>query len=33
MVAKVEGFESVVIRELLAAALTDPELAKGLLPK
>ena len=33
MVAKVEGFESVVIRELLAAALTDPELAKSLLPK
>ncbi len=33
MVAKVEGFESVVIRELLAAALTDPELAKSLLPR
>jgi hypothetical protein len=33
MVAKVEGFESVVIRELLAAALTDPDLARSLLPK
>lgn len=33
MVAKVDGFESVVIRELLAAAMTDPELAKSLLPK
>lgn len=33
MAAKVEGFESVVIRELLAAAMTDPELAKSLMPK
>jgi hypothetical protein len=33
MVGKIEGFESVVIRELLAAALTDPELARTLLPK
>ena len=33
MVAKAEGFESAVIRELLAAAITDPELAKSLLPK
>lgn len=33
MVAKVEGFEAVIIRELLAAAMTDPELAKSLLPK
>ncbi|HWA13829.1 MAG TPA: hypothetical protein VHA15_12100 [Burkholderiales bacterium] len=33
MVAKIEGFESVVIRELLAAAMTDPELARRLLAK
>ncbi len=33
MAAKVDGFESVVIRELLSAAMTDPELAKSLLPK
>lgn len=33
MVAKAEGFESVVIRELLAAAMTDPELARSLLAK
>jgi hypothetical protein len=33
IVSKVDGFESVVIRELLAAALTDPELARSLLPK
>ncbi|HEX7810362.1 MAG TPA: hypothetical protein VF460_00515 [Burkholderiales bacterium] len=33
MVSKIEGFEAVVIRELLAAAMTDPELAKSLLPK
>jgi hypothetical protein len=33
MVAKIEGFESVVIRELLAAAMTDPELARSLLAK
>ena len=33
MVAKADGFESVVIRELLAAAMTDPELARNLLPK
>jgi hypothetical protein len=33
MVAKAEGFESAVIRELIAAAITDPELAKSLLPK
>lgn len=33
MVAKVDGFESVVIRELLSAAMTDPELARNLLPK
>ncbi len=32
MVAKADGFESVVIRELLAAAMTDPELARSLLP-
>jgi len=33
MVGKMDGFESVVIRELLAAALTDPELARSLMPK
>lgn len=33
IVSKVDGFESIVIRELLAAALTDPELAKSLLTK
>lgn len=33
MIAKADGFESVVIRELLAAAMTDPELARSLLPK
>ena len=33
MAAKVDGFESVVIRELLAAAMTDPELAKNLLAR
>lgn len=33
MVAKADGFESVVIRELLAAAMTDPELARSLLAK
>lgn len=33
MIAKVDGFEAVVIRELLAAAMTDPELAKSLLAK
>jgi hypothetical protein len=33
MLSKVDGFESVVIRELLSAAMTDPELAKSLLPK
>lgn len=33
MVAKADGFESVVIRELLAAAMTDPELARSLLPR
>lgn len=33
MIAKVDGFESVVIRELLAAAMTDPELARSLLAK
>lgn len=33
MVAKAEGFESVVIRELLATAMTDPELAKNLLAR
>jgi hypothetical protein len=33
MAGKVDGFESVVIRELLSAAMTDPELAKSFLPK
>ena len=33
MIAKVDGFESVVIRELLAAAMTDPDLARSLLAK
>jgi hypothetical protein len=33
MVAKIEGFEAVLARELLAAAMTDPELAKSLLAK
>src|SRR5262245_54033670 len=33
MAAKVDGFESVVIRELLAAAMTDPDLAKNLLAR
>ncbi len=33
MLTKVDSFESVVIRELLAAAMTDPELARNLLAK
>lgn len=33
MLAKADGFESVVIRELMTAAMTDPELAKSLLSK
>ena len=33
IVGKSEAFESVVIRELLATAMTDPELARSLLPK
>jgi hypothetical protein len=33
MVTKVDGFESVVIRELLGAAITDPDLARSLLAK
>lgn len=33
MAAKAERFEAVVIRELLAAALTDPDLARSLLAK
>lgn len=33
MVTKVESFQSVVIRELLAATIADPELARNLLAK